>query len=76
MFAVKKTSTLEENNSLPINLENNIESKAIERNIRIAMAKKEMAIDLLNKNANIDFITEITGLKTNEIEEIRKEIKN
>ncbi|MBO3445551.1 hypothetical protein [Clostridium sp. CCUG 7971] len=76
MFAVDKMVISDERNDLSINLETTIESKAIERNIRLAIAKKEMAIDLLDKNANIDFITEITGLKVNEIEEIREEIRN
>lgn len=76
MFTAEKTIILYENNDLFTNSETSIESKVIERNVRLAIAKKEMAIDLLDKNANIDFIAEITGLKTNEIEEIRKEIKN
>lgn len=76
MFFIEKTTILDANNDLSINPETSIERKVIERNIKLALAKREMAMDLLYKNANIDFITEITGLKANEIEEIRKEIKN
>ncbi|MEG2789912.1 MAG: hypothetical protein RR942_19090 [Romboutsia sp.] len=39
----------------------------------IAITKKEMTIDLLNKNANLQFITDITGFTEEDVENIKKE---
>ncbi|MEG1310940.1 MAG: hypothetical protein RSD47_02925 [Romboutsia sp.] len=39
----------------------------------IAITKKEMTIDLLNKNANLQFITDITGFSEEDVENIKKE---
>lgn len=76
LFSGKKNTILNENNKLVTNLGIKNEENRDKINTKLAIAKREMAIDLISKNADFNFITEITGLKINEIEEIKKEVKN
>lgn len=43
--------------------------------LKILNSRKEMAIDLLNNNANITFINEVTGLSLEDINNLKYEVK-
>lgn len=50
------------------------EGEKINDNIRLILTKRQIVRDLLEKNSNTEFITEITGLTIEEVNSINEEI--
>ena len=44
------------------------------KEIGIAKRNKEIAMNMLQENANIDFISKVTGLSIDDINELKKEL--
>lgn len=70
------TSILIKIDDSSINEDSNIleEGEKINDNIQLILTKRQMARELLEKNSNAEFITEITGLTLEEINSINEEI--
>ena len=66
-FSIKETA---------INKDKEINKELNDTNSKLLSTKTEMAINLLNKNANINFITEVTGLSQDYIFNLRREELN
>lgn len=66
--------TISTNDRLALNLENNVECTLFKN--KVDLVKKEMALELLKKNSDIQFIKELTGLSDSDIEFIKLTIKN
>ncbi|MEG0855271.1 MAG: hypothetical protein RSG52_02205 [Terrisporobacter sp.] len=65
-----------ENKSRDAN-DNDIKDETLsEEDLALVSTKKDMAIDLLNNNASINFIIEVTGLGHKEIENLSKDINS
>ncbi len=72
VFEEEKTINL--NNTLALNIENNIESVLLNNQNKTELIKREMALELLQKKSDIQFIKELTGLSDEDIERIKLEI--
>lgn len=69
------------NNKANNNIEENREEAKLEEDLvkgnpKLLFTKTEMAMDLLNENANINFITEVTGLSKDYIDNLNSNREN
>ena len=73
IFEDEKTINL--SNNLALNLENGAECVLFTNKNKVDLIKREMALELLQKNSDVQFIKELTGLSDSDIEFIKLEIK-
>ena len=66
----------ENNNTEENRQEAKLEEELVKGNPKLLFTKTEMAMDLLNENANINFITEVTGLSKDYIDNLNSNKEN
>lgn len=73
LYAFKHSRFKFNSKHVAINNNTDIDQESKDASSQLLSTKTEMAINLLNKNANINFITEVTGLSQDYVSKLKKE---